>query len=155
MPHVPLAGDLGREASELCALFFDHVPAMSVSGFATAACAGDCGVEWHGNGRIAGGGCVSRLALQLGSVADRYKRLQRKTLHSTGIASRGHRDEPWFNFECFIYARRTWNGSKRRPEAICQARSQSFQRWRKRFVTWILHLSATDPLTGSVATLQE
>jgi hypothetical protein len=65
VPHVPLAGDLGGEASELRALFFDHVPAMSVSGFATAACAGDCGVEWHGNGRIAGGGCVSRLALQL------------------------------------------------------------------------------------------
>ena len=65
VPHVPLAGDLGGEASELRALSFDHVPAMSVSGFATAACAGDCGVEWHGNGRIAGGGCVSRLALQL------------------------------------------------------------------------------------------
>ena len=59
-PNVPLAGDLGGEASELRALFFDHVPAMSVSGFATAACAGDCGVEWYGNGRIAGGGCVSR-----------------------------------------------------------------------------------------------
>jgi hypothetical protein len=58
VPHVPLAGDLGGEASELRALFFDHVPAMSVSGFATAACAGDCGVEWHGNGRIAGGGCA-------------------------------------------------------------------------------------------------
>ena len=38
---------------------FDHVPAMSVSGFATAACGGDCGVEWHGNGRIAGESCGS------------------------------------------------------------------------------------------------
>jgi hypothetical protein len=63
VPHVPFSGDLGGEASELCALSFDHVPAMSVSGFATAACAGDCGVEWHGNGRIVGGSCGSRLAL--------------------------------------------------------------------------------------------
>ncbi len=33
-----------------------------------------------------------------GSVANRYKRLQRKTLHLTGIASRGHRDEPMVQF---------------------------------------------------------
>src|SRR4029077_13522250 len=32
--------------------------------------------------------------------------------------------------------------------------AQSFKRWRKRLVAWILHLSATDPRKGSVATLQ-
>ncbi len=29
--------------------------------------------------------------------------------------------------------------------------AQSLKRWRKRFVAWILHLSATDPTEGSVA----
>jgi len=46
-----------------------------------------------------GGGNTSFETLALaGSVADRYNRLQRKTLHLTGIASRGHRDEPMVQF---------------------------------------------------------
>src|SRR5260370_38881126 len=34
----------------------------------------------------------------VGSVADRYKRLRRKTLHLTGIASRRRHDEPMTQF---------------------------------------------------------
>jgi hypothetical protein len=37
---------------------------------------------------------TSKPALFWGSVTNRYKRLQRTTLHLTGIASREHRDEP-------------------------------------------------------------
>src|SRR4029077_15492650 len=81
----------------------------------------------------------------VGSVADRYKRLQRKTLQITGIASRGQRDEPMVQFGVFYLCSSNPDGSKRRPGAICQARSQSFKRCRKRLVAWILHLSATDP----------
>jgi len=41
---------------------------------------------------------TSKPALFWGSVANSYKRLQRKTLHLTGIASRGRRDEPLVQF---------------------------------------------------------
>ena len=88
MPHVPFSGDLGGEASELRALSFDHVPAMSVSGFATAACAGDCGVEWHGNGRIAGHSALYGLStprlLQLEAIVDEILIASLKASHTTG-----------------------------------------------------------------------
>jgi hypothetical protein len=53
-----------------------------------------------------------------GSVADRYKRLQRKTLQLTGIASRGQRDEPMAQFGVFYLCSSNLDGSKRRPGAI-------------------------------------
>jgi hypothetical protein len=79
-------------------------------------------------GRVEVGTNMPNTAQKEGSVADRYKRLQRKLSFNGHSVERTSRRDPWFNFECFIYARRTWNGSNRRPGAICQARSQSFKR---------------------------
>jgi len=64
VPHVPFSGDLGGEASELRALSFDSCAGnVSVSGFRYLPRAqAIAGVEWHGNGRIAGAGCGSRLS---------------------------------------------------------------------------------------------
>ena len=85
-----------------------------------------------------------------GSVADRYKRLQRKILHSTGIASRGRRDEIHGSILSVLSMLGEHGiGPNVVQEPFCQARSQSFKRWRKRLVAWILHLSATDPVLGT------